>query len=525
MPNLAYKKTYGSRSWLRVQPIGGMILNVPATDLPPTGSPDMNNCFVRGTTLGKRPGYAQWGTGSVHASERVLGIFSCQDEANTTHLFAATQTQLKKYAGTNWSSAFSGPALTGGTEKLFDWDVSQNSVVFCQGTNQVLRVPFSGTTYAILDANCPAAYFMTRFADRLYTASTTESTVAKPFRVRRSVNGDHTDWTGLGSGFTDLSEFPYHITGMSKHGPGMIIATEGAIWLATRTGISGAPARFDPIVTDTGVFAAYTLRSRGTDHLFMGNDDLYMLTGNRAVPIGGPIRDSVFSTNNVNKTHMNFSHMKEDTQEWLLFVCTGDNATPDAIWVFNWGKKAYYPWSVSGPTCSTTHRMDASRAWDDLTTNWATTTWEWSASALQTNYPAMMTGHANGTAYRWSEEYLSDAGASIPCRWTSKDFTSQDIAGQPGYKITLRQVAITYKDLGSECTLDFYFSSDGGSAWAGPHQVTFGGGTEGYKTANVFYQTTGDRVRFKVENNTTNETFRIAAFNLEFEVKGSTVYA
>tara|TARA_R110000824_G_C15204552_1_gene676010 strand:+ start:198 stop:1556 length:1359 start_codon:yes stop_codon:yes gene_type:complete len=452
-------------------------------------------------------------------------LFSTQDEANTTHLFATSQTELKKYSGTAWSSAFSGPALTGGTEKLMKWDVSQNSLLFCQGTNQVLRVPYSGTTYAILNANCPAAYFITRFADRLYIASTTESAVVKPFRVRRSVNGDHTDWTGLGSGFTDLAEFPYHITGISKHGPGMIITTEGAIWLATRTGIAGAPARFDPIITDVGVFGAYTLKSRGTDHAFMGSDNLYLLTGNRAVPIGDPIRDSVFSVNNVNKVHMNFSEMKPDTQEWLLFLCTGENTTPDAIWIWNWGKKAFYPWDVSGPMCSTIHRMDASRDWDDLTTEWGTTSWEWSSSALQTNYPALMTGHSDGKVYRWSEEYLSDAGTAIACRWTSKDFTSMDVAGESGHKITLRQVAITYKDVGSECTLNFYFSSDGGSSWNGPSAVTFGGGTEGYKTANVWFQTTGDRVRFKFENNTANETFRIAAFNLEFEVRGSPVYA
>ena len=516
-----------SPRWVRINPISGMLANIPPTDLPLTASPDMSNCVVSGTELKKRPGYTQWGSGSVHASERVVGVFSTQDESNVTHFFATSQTELKKYdvSAGNWTSAFSGPALTGGSEKLMDWDVSQNSVVFCQGENQVLRVPFTGTTYAILNTNCPAAYFMTRFADRLFIANTTESSNDKPFRVRRSVNGDHTDWTGLGSGFTDLAEFPYHIKGISKHGPGMIIATEGAIWLATRTGIAGAPARFDPIVTDVGVYAAYTLKSRGTDHVFMGNDNLYILTGNRAVPLGEPIRDEIFSINNVDQTHMNFSEMKVDTQEWLLFICTGNNEIPDTVWVWNWGKKAFYPWTVSGPLCSTIHRMDASQAWQDLTTTWTTTTYQWSSSALQTNYPSLMTGHSDGKVYRWADDLLSDAGTSISCRWTSKDFTSVDIAGEPGHKITLRQVAITYKDLGTETTLRFYFSIDGGSSWTGPHSVTFGGGTEGYKTANIWNQTTGDRVRFKFENNTTNETFQIAAFNLCFEVRGALVYA
>ena len=87
-----------------------MIANIPATDLPPTASPDMNNVFVKGTVLGKRPGYLQWGAGAVHATERVMGLFSTQDEDNATHFYAASQTQLKKYGSTDWSSAYSGPA-------------------------------------------------------------------------------------------------------------------------------------------------------------------------------------------------------------------------------------------------------------------------------------------------------------------------------------------------------------------------------------------------------------------------------
>jgi len=513
------------RLWKEIQPIGGVHLNVPADAIPEGGSPDMNNCFIDGNTLAKRPGYEQWGSGAVHASERVTGIFSVQAEDDTTHLFVTSQTQLKKYAGSNWSAAFSGPALSGGNEKLFDWTVSQNAVCFCQGSNQVLRVPFSGTTYAILDTNCPPAYFLTRYADRLFLGYTVESGQPKPFRARRSVNGDDTDWTGIGSGFTDLSEFPYHIKGISKHGSSMIVATESAIWTGTRTSNAGAPVQFFPITTDVGVYAQYTLIGRGQDHLFLGDDNIYGLSGTTAVPIGERVRDTIFAILNVNKKHMDFSAVKVDSQEWLLFLCTGENEVPDTAWVWHWGKDAFYPWSVNGPLCATIHRMDASRAWDDLTTTWAATTWEWASTAMQTNYPALITGHSDGKAYRWSEEFMSDAGTAIDCRWTSRDFGSDDLGAGPGHKVTLRQVAITYRDTGSPCTLKFYFSSDGGSSWAGPYPVTFGGGTEGYKTTNLWHQTTGDRIRFKIENNTADETFRISAFNLEFEVRGAQLYA
>jgi len=79
------------RVWQEIQPIAGIHLDVPADAIPEGGSPDMNNCFIDGNTLAKRPGYAQFGASAVHATERVTGVFSVQAEDDTTHLFATSR--------------------------------------------------------------------------------------------------------------------------------------------------------------------------------------------------------------------------------------------------------------------------------------------------------------------------------------------------------------------------------------------------------------------------------------------------
>lgn len=504
-----------------IEPLDGVYGLTAVSRIPNGGSPDMINCFVRGNTLRKRPGFSQLGD-TLSATERVMGIFSAIDEDDNTFLFATTQTGLQRYsAGTNVWTDYTGPALTGGTEKLFSWEISQNSVVFSQGVDQVMAVPFVGTTYAILNANCPAARYLTRFADRLYLAFTREGGANKPFRVRRSVNGDHTNWTGLGSGFNDLAEYPYHIKGMRKHAAQLLIGTQEAFWIGTRTGLSAAPARFDPIVPGTGIYCSYTLTTRGNDHLLMGFDHFYLFNGARAVEIGDPIRDVVFFNLEASKVHMNFAVLRPESQEWVVFICEAGTSTPQAAWVWNWHHNCWYKWTFSGPVCGTIHRQDATRTWNSLVGDWNAQTWEWTASQGTANFPLMVTGHTNGKVFAWKEEYASDDGNPIFCRWTSKDFSSALVEPNMAFReLLLKSLAIEYEAAETAATLSFYLSNDKGSTWQGPYSVTLavGGGME-----VLAQEISGEYIRWKFEHSSATERFRIARFIPEFEILGSLV--
>lgn len=514
------------------EPLAGMFGLTPATKIPVGGSPDMLNCYVRGDVLCKRPGYSIIGD-AVSASERVMGLYSALDDEDNSFLFAATETGIKRYlAGTNVWSAYTGPALTGGNERKFSWDVSQNSVVFGNGKDQVMRIPFTGTTYAILNANCPAAKYLTRFADRLYLASTVEGGATKPFRVRRSVNSDHTDWTGLGSGFNDLSEYPYHLKGMKKSGAQMLVASEEALWIATRTGISAAPARFDPVVPGVGVYMPHTLTTRGNDHLFYGRDHAYLFSGSRVDEIMNQVRDVVFFAIEASRIHLNHGVIRPETQEWIVFLCEPGVLVPTVAWIWNWHYDICYKWSFSGGIISSAiHRQDTSRTWNALVGSWNAQTWIWTTSQSTANFPTLVTGHDNGKAYYWASAFLSDDGSIIPCRWTSKDFSAAELS--PGYpnfssrwalqQIHLKTLGIEYQESGTDCTLNFYLSNDSGTTWAGPYPVNLSlssAATGGAHTAALTEGISGDRVRFKFEHSSLTETFCISRFIPEFEILG-----
>jgi hypothetical protein len=507
-----------------VEPLDGMYASVPSSKMPLGASPDMLNCYVRRDMLLKRPGFAQVGN-AVHATERVMGLYSTLDIDDTTYLYAAHETGVRRYiSGTDTWDEIVGVDLTGGSTRLFSWETSQNGVVFSQGLDQVMLISFSGATYAVLSANCPPAKYLTRFADRLYIANTIETAVKKPFRVRRSVATDHADWTGIGSGFNDLSEFPYHIKGMSKHGAQMLVASEEALWIAERTGISAAPARFDPMITGSGLYCPHVLTTKGSEHLGMSREGFWVFNGTQIVEVMTQVRDVIYDSLNAAKIQMNFAILRPSAKEWIVFLCLGSDATPGDAWIWNYGKDICYPWSFTGPVCATLHRQDASRTWNSLVGTWEEQSWEWTSSEGQEAFLILHTGHKNGKVYRWREDVHGDDGAAIACRWTSRDFAAADIFGveERFRQIALKSLAIEYRDAGTAATLQFYLSADEGATWTGPFPIELENmeGTSGCCTAVLSEKISGNKIRWKSEHTSASETFKITRFIPEFELLG-----
>lgn len=509
-----------------LDPVGGQWAILPPSKMPFNASPDMLNCVVRNNHLEKRPGYSQWSPGNAAIGTRVVGIYATYDDQGNSYLYAGHPTGVVKYnTGTNVWDTVTGTALTGGSEKLFRWVVSQNSLLFANGVDPVKRIPFD-LTYASLNANCPAARYIERFADRVYIAHTVEAASQKPFRIRRSVVNDHTDWVGIGSGFNELTEAPYFIKNIKRLGTELAIYTEKGIYAGVRTGIAAAPMQIEPRATDVGLFSPLVLEGYKELHFLMGSDDFYLYNGYKPESIGENIRDAIFTSIDLDHTHMNSSAVLQDSQEFLAFLCMGGSSTPNMAWVYNWALKVWYPWSVAGPLCSTVYKSSDYVSIDELVGTIDEQVLEIDASPFQSGYPTLLTGHTDGKIYMWSTGTYGDNGQVIPCRWTSKDIVSEDLdPSKEGMKISLTALHCSYKSRGS-ASLNFFFSTDGGVTWDGPYAMNLAAAPAGGQlTASVWRQVTGDRIRFKFEHSANDETFRIASFRLEMEIKGAPVYS
>jgi hypothetical protein len=542
-----------------IYPIRGQF-DGPARLIPPGGSPDMKNCIVRSGQLRKRPGFSQWKTGNAGFGEPVTGLFSTLDDVGATHLIALCSTLGFKYNSVTDSwDALTGTAFTG-THELWSFENSQVSMVFSQGVDPVYRLPFTGLAYAILNASCPAARYLCRFNNRLNLGFTRESSVDKPWRHRRPVSGNHTDWTGVGSGFRDQADAPHPIHGMLKIGNQMALYYETAIELVSMNPNAAAPFVYERRISDVGLKIPKSLKGRNERHWFVGTDDVYEFNGVQINPIIPQVRDAIFLNLSANAHHRMFAELLMETQEYIMFLAKGSASFPTEAWVANWVSRTAYPWTLPAPQwvsdssatidelvgtineqnweidspqvytgeifarSSVIHKREEALTIDELEGTIDEQLWMIDDGAVQGGFPILLTGHGNGKVYQWSSRFLSDARIAIPCRWTSHDMTSENLFQRPGKKIVLDTISFEYQAMGAAFSLDFYVSTDGGDSWSTVE--TFTAPSEvGNRTGHVNIRATGDRIRFKMENITTNESFRINSFTPHLVLEETTEYS
>jgi hypothetical protein len=509
-------------------PVLGIWQEEPSVKLPNGASPDMSNCTVYDGKLRKRYGYGPFDDDDP-ADSAIVGLISMQDDEDNTHLLRiwTDGVQWFDFADDTWKDA-TGPALTGGATQWHSVEISQGLVVFSQGLDQVMAYDVSSNTYAILDADCPAARYLTRFTDRLVLGFTVESGDTKPFRIRRSIAGDHTDWVGVGSGFTDLSEYPHRIRALRKTAAQMAIYTEESIQLATRTGQFTAPYEINPIDTGVGLFADRAITDLpGNKHMFLGDGSVNVFDGVQAVEVPHTALHAMFGELSPSNVRHYFAATLKERSEVALFVTTNSASSiyPNRVWVYNYKRKIWYVWDIPGalPHVCCNHRQDDTLTIDDLVGTIDEQNWEFDSRFIQAAFRAFLTGHDDGKVYQWGAQYGSDNGSVINSYWTSRDFEIDDLGeGYPDTDLTLRHLVITGTDTGA-CDLEIFFSTDGGYTWDGPHNVSFTDGKPGAEiTKVVTRQVTGNKVRWKVVHARVNQTFIISQFRPCFEKRAQT---
>jgi hypothetical protein len=490
--------------------------------MPEGASPDMLNFQVVDGLLRKRPGYGRYQTGSTFPPNIATGIFSALDAAGTRRLFVVTKLHLYRYntGTTNWDQ-MTGPTLTAGDINLVDFAISQNNLVFANGVDNIMAMPLASSTYVVLNASSFPSSYITRWNNRLYAAATVEAAVIQPYRVRWPVSGDHTNWSGVGSGFNDLIDDVQPLRRMRKIGSSLAIYSSMGITLATITGNVNGPASFQQVVFDIGLYSPFSLQGRNITQYFIGTDNFYSFNGLQVTPLLGAVRRYVYSQLSPAQALQNFAFMLADSQEYVACVATSSNTAADTAWVYNWERNIVYPWQFSKSefTCATLHYLDSGVTIAQLVGTIAQQGWIIGGHTLTANYPVIVLGDNDGHIHQLGTSYLSDDGAAILCRWTSHDYTAGDIdLSFTAHMVTMHSVGITYLDPGTPFTLQFSFSTDLGATWIGPYPLTVGGdGSNILADAQLTQQVTGKRIRFKVENNTTNELPQIAFFYPELE--------
>lgn len=157
-----------------------------------------------------------------------------------------------------------------------------------QGGNfGILRVDKASGTLTLIAQDY---YFVTSCLARAVAAREVTGTASAPFKVAWSVDGDETDWTGVGSGSTVLSDSHTGITALGSLRNVVIVGHRDGFHLGNPTGTS-LPAFSWTLVSkeSVGVSEPASFAMGAEKAYFISEGGVYTFDTNRVESIGQPI--------------------------------------------------------------------------------------------------------------------------------------------------------------------------------------------------------------------------------------------
>lgn len=353
---------------------------------------------------------------------------------------------------------------------------------------------------------------LVKYGERLCMYRTTENGTAYPQTVRWCVAGNPENWTGTGSGSTNLNTVMGvdAIQSAAKLGNYVAIYGEKSVILQDYLTDVNNPFAFFNRISKFGLVAPRALVNMGSHHLFMGWENMYAYDGGRTLtPVGDAI-SIIFEDGSINPSAINrsFAMLKTDPQVVLFYYPSTNATTCDNYLLYDtvtkrWskGKRSY-----SGFGYYTTKSQ---QTWDSLTQTWDSATFPWDTSTLLNLSPLNLVGTTSGKI-----EYdtglsnnLAD-GTVVDGWWTTKDFTSPNRYRDE----EVSWMSFIFEAIGT--SVDVSYSTDGGSTWSTSYTIQLS--LQNWKEYTWDIEVWSTRIRFRMRNNTSGGTFNARVIGMGY---------
>lgn len=489
-----------------------MISDVPATELDSSASPYISNLIWRDGALGKRPGLTQIGSA---VNGIVLGGGTFYLRNGSAYTIAITKNKVYYYSAGVWTEiSGSGASLTSDDYHPFSFCVWPFTERFCfsQGVDTVKYIPSDVSNYLTLSANAPASFVIRSFNNRLNLFKTVESGDTKAQRHRYCINGDITDWTGVGSGYKDLNDQDDYIVNALRLGSSMFVYKERSVTRIVPTGYAATPFQYDQSWSmNRGLLASRSLVSDGSRHFGLFNDGVFSYDGSQFKNIGfGRVDKTILDNINTNRLVMAVGHYINSMESYILGIPGGSADSASVFYLYHlptdsWTSLSFY--------------QNVGTTFDYLTTSGVTIdslvgaisaqTYSFDSAFSQIHSGLYLLGLADGSICNLDSSSVDDDGTAISLEWQSKDFKTDG----PNI-ISFAGVEIEYQDFGS-ATIRVEYSTNGGLSWTTGQNIFVNGNSDGAtKTAWSWFVVSGARIRFRIRNINTGENIRITSIRL-----------
>lgn len=301
------------------------------------------------TEKGMQAAPAAQDVGIAALANTCFGAAAVRKLDNSTRIIAGSATALYERSGLTWADRTRGTgAYTLGSDSF--WRFAQfGDTTLAAAKSDTLQAS-SSTTFADV-AGAPKASIVETVGNFVFLFDTNEVTYGdSPNRWWCSAIRDYTNWTpsiSTQSATNTLVSSPGKILAGRRFGDQIVVYKERAMYIGTYV---GAPLIWDfqQIPGEAGCSSQEAVVNIGNAdnpvHIFMGADDFWRFDGARPVPLGGPLRRTVYG--DLLSTYayrIKTLHDRVNSRVYFFYPSRGGNGAVDSGIVYHyrnntWGR-------------------------------------------------------------------------------------------------------------------------------------------------------------------------------------------
>jgi hypothetical protein len=269
---------------------------------------------------------------------------------NSTRVIAGSATKLYELSALAWTDRTRavGGDYTLGSDSF--WRFAQfGDTTLAAAKSDTLQAS-SSVAFANVTGS-PKAAIVETVGNFVFLCDTNEATYGdSPNRWWCSAIRDHTDWTpsiATQSATNTLVSAPGKIFAAKRFGDQIVVYKERAMYVGTYV---GAPLIWDfqQVPGEAGCSSQEAVVNIGNAdnpvHIFMGADDFWRFDGARPVPLGGPLRKTVYADlSSAYAYRIKTLHDRVNSRVYFLYPSRAGNGTIDSCVVYHyrnntWGR-------------------------------------------------------------------------------------------------------------------------------------------------------------------------------------------
>lgn len=501
----------------------GLDFSLPSVEIDDKSFSKCKNVEFYSGEICKRNGYLELG-GDIPLDSSIMGLKQFFDYSGNQYFLAFTTDYSYKYNTTTeeWDDVTkSATVFTGDTDDFFEsenmYDDDSATMKFFITNGVDVPQVWNGTGL-FADATVPAsltkAKYVIDFQHYLLYLYVTVGGSVFPQKIYWSAQGLPEDFTTSGTGNNNLAKGTDFITGAKIFKNNLVIFKERSITLVSYVGGTNPFSFTENAVEDIGCPTARTACSIfGAAIIFLGNNNVYIFDGYDCRPVGDKIWKEFSSKINMEYIYKAHAVLLEKSNLYLLFAPKVGSTVCNSIWIWNYLKDAWSYWEFDANITSTgLYKSSSALTIGELTEKISNLTWRLGDTAISKSSPNIILGDDSGNIFEFSELTKNDNGVVISANIETKNF----ILNQEEDKVISKYSRVCQFHLyATGHSIDLSYSIDNGNSWNFVETLELDISNYGPVISKKI-DITSQRIMFKLENNTLDETFKIVAYDIKF---------